>query len=182
MQKRIDLSVVPVVTGCRYPAPFDAPCMARSRQRLGAAAALTDGDPAHAIKLARSAQTCFETPADWTASHTNIPPRIVSINRGRQDSCAPRRSLPGRPTQRPRRSFHSRCASRSRRVRLRGLGRVAAGDDCEQAQAALPHNPVLACSMQLQSIPYGKPPKKSDSGRISNIGNNRRCYAGASEM
>src|ERR1700684_1505585 len=134
------------------------------------------------LKLARSARTCFETPADWTVSHTNIPPRIVSINRGRQDSCAPQRSLPERPTQRPRRSFHLRCASRSRRVRLRGLRRVAAGDDCEQAQAALPHNPVLACSMQLQSIPYGKPPKKSDSGRISNIGNNRRCYAGASEM
>ena len=42
MAKRIDLDKVPVVTGSRYPAPFDAPCVARARQRLGDAAGLTD--------------------------------------------------------------------------------------------------------------------------------------------
>jgi uncharacterized cupin superfamily protein len=42
MSKRIDLSNVPVVTGSGYPAPFDAPCAARARQRLGDAAGLTD--------------------------------------------------------------------------------------------------------------------------------------------
>jgi uncharacterized cupin superfamily protein len=42
MGKRIDLNAVPVVTGCRYPAPFDLPCMARTRQRLGDTAGLTD--------------------------------------------------------------------------------------------------------------------------------------------
>jgi uncharacterized cupin superfamily protein len=40
--KRIDLNGVPVVAGSRYPAPFDAPCAARTRQRLGDAARLSD--------------------------------------------------------------------------------------------------------------------------------------------
>jgi uncharacterized cupin superfamily protein len=42
MRKRIDLSKVKAVTGSRYPAPFDAPCAARIRQRLGDEAELTD--------------------------------------------------------------------------------------------------------------------------------------------
>jgi len=42
MQKRIDLKAVPVMSGSRYPKPFDAPCTARMRQRLGDAAGLTD--------------------------------------------------------------------------------------------------------------------------------------------
>jgi len=42
MSKRIEVSAVPVLTGSRYPAPFDAPCAARARQRLGDAAGLTD--------------------------------------------------------------------------------------------------------------------------------------------
>src|SRR6266404_6288900 len=42
MGKRIDLNTVQVSTGSGYPAPFDAPCAARARQRLGDAAGLTD--------------------------------------------------------------------------------------------------------------------------------------------
>jgi uncharacterized cupin superfamily protein len=42
MGKRIDLNGVPVVMGSTYPPPFDAPCAARARQRLGEAAGLTD--------------------------------------------------------------------------------------------------------------------------------------------
>ncbi len=42
MSKRIDLNAVPAVKGSRYPAPFDGPCAARIRQRLGDAAGLTD--------------------------------------------------------------------------------------------------------------------------------------------
>jgi uncharacterized cupin superfamily protein len=42
MSKRIDKEKVPVITGSRYPAPFDAACAARARQRLGDAAGLTD--------------------------------------------------------------------------------------------------------------------------------------------
>ncbi len=42
MSKRIVLHKVPAVTGSRYPAPFDAPCSARVRMRLGDAAGLAD--------------------------------------------------------------------------------------------------------------------------------------------
>lgn len=39
---RIDLSAVPVRPGSGYPAPFDAPCAARTRRRLGDAGGLKD--------------------------------------------------------------------------------------------------------------------------------------------
>jgi uncharacterized cupin superfamily protein len=42
MKKRIDLGAVPILTGSAYPKPYDAPCAARSRQRLGEAAGLSD--------------------------------------------------------------------------------------------------------------------------------------------
>ena len=42
MSKRIDLSKVKAAKGSDYPAPFDAPCAMRIRQRLGDAAGLTD--------------------------------------------------------------------------------------------------------------------------------------------
>jgi uncharacterized cupin superfamily protein len=42
MRKRIDVSKVTAVTGSRYPAPFDEPCAARIRRRLGDEAQLTD--------------------------------------------------------------------------------------------------------------------------------------------
>ncbi len=41
MKKRIDADEVPVVVGTVYPAPYDEPCRARERARLGAAAGLT---------------------------------------------------------------------------------------------------------------------------------------------
>jgi len=39
---KIDLATVPQRKGSGYPAPFDAPCADRIRQRLGAAGGLTD--------------------------------------------------------------------------------------------------------------------------------------------
>jgi uncharacterized cupin superfamily protein len=42
LPKRIDSKALPVSTGSGYPAPFDKPCAARARQRLGDAAGLTD--------------------------------------------------------------------------------------------------------------------------------------------
>jgi uncharacterized cupin superfamily protein len=42
MLKRIDVNSATAVTGSRYPAPFDAPCAARIRRRLGDEAQLTD--------------------------------------------------------------------------------------------------------------------------------------------
>jgi uncharacterized cupin superfamily protein len=37
---KLDLAAIPVITGSRYPAPFDEPCKTRRVQRLGAAAGL----------------------------------------------------------------------------------------------------------------------------------------------
>ena len=39
---KIDLSTVPIRKGSGYPAPFDAPCVERTRRRLGDAGGLTD--------------------------------------------------------------------------------------------------------------------------------------------
>jgi len=39
--KKIDIAAAPVVVGCRYPSPHDAPCRARRRQSLGDAGGLT---------------------------------------------------------------------------------------------------------------------------------------------
>jgi len=39
---RIDLAQVPVKRGTGYPPPFDEPCLARTRQRLGDAGGLSD--------------------------------------------------------------------------------------------------------------------------------------------
>jgi uncharacterized cupin superfamily protein len=41
MAKKIDLSSAPIRVGSAYPAPFDAPCATRTKQRLGVAAGLT---------------------------------------------------------------------------------------------------------------------------------------------
>src|ERR1700686_1932262 len=42
MAKRINRSNISVITGSGYSAPFDLPCAARARQRLGDAGGLTD--------------------------------------------------------------------------------------------------------------------------------------------
>lgn len=41
MSQKIDLANAPVTIGSRYPAPYDEPCRARIRTRLGDAAGLT---------------------------------------------------------------------------------------------------------------------------------------------
>lgn len=41
MTKKIDLTTAPSVSGTLYPPPFDEPCLARSRIRVGDAAGLT---------------------------------------------------------------------------------------------------------------------------------------------
>jgi uncharacterized cupin superfamily protein len=42
MSKRVDLNSVSVIVGSGYPAPFDKPCAARARQRLGESSGLSD--------------------------------------------------------------------------------------------------------------------------------------------
>jgi uncharacterized cupin superfamily protein len=40
MKKKIDIGSAPVSTGSRYPEPFDAPCLNKTRRRLAVAAGL----------------------------------------------------------------------------------------------------------------------------------------------
>jgi uncharacterized cupin superfamily protein len=61
MSKRIDVDKVPVLKGSRYPAPFDAPCAARARQRLGDAAGLTD----FGVNLLRLAPGVWSSQRHW---------------------------------------------------------------------------------------------------------------------
>jgi uncharacterized cupin superfamily protein len=41
MTKRLDIAALPSVVGTLYPSPYDAPCRARARTKLGDAAGLT---------------------------------------------------------------------------------------------------------------------------------------------
>lgn len=61
MRKRIDLSGVKSVTGSGYPVPFDAPCAARRRQRLGDAAGLTD----FGVNLMRLPPNAWSSQRHW---------------------------------------------------------------------------------------------------------------------
>ncbi len=61
MSKRIDLSKVSIRTGSGYPEPFDAPCAARGRQRLGDAAGLTD----FGVNLLRLPPGCWSSQRHW---------------------------------------------------------------------------------------------------------------------
>jgi uncharacterized cupin superfamily protein len=64
MRKRIDLSGVKSVTGSGYPLPFDAPCAARRRQRLGDAAGLTD----FGVNLMRLPPGAWSSQRHWHSS------------------------------------------------------------------------------------------------------------------
>ena len=68
MGKRIDLNAVPVVTGSGYPAPFDAPCAARMRQRLGEAAGLTD----FGVNLLRLPAGAWSSQRHWHSAEDEL--------------------------------------------------------------------------------------------------------------
>src|ERR1700683_567852 len=61
MSKRIDQHAVAAVTGSRYPPPFDAPCAARVRRRLGDAAGLSD----FGVNLLRLAPGAWSSQRHW---------------------------------------------------------------------------------------------------------------------
>jgi uncharacterized cupin superfamily protein len=61
MGKRIDVSALAKVTGSGYPAPFDAACAARVRQRLGDAAGLSH----FGVNLLRLPAGCWSSQRHW---------------------------------------------------------------------------------------------------------------------
>ncbi len=60
---KIDVASLPVMTGVSYPPPFDRPCMARSSQRLGLAAGLTQ----FGVNLVRLPPGAWSSQRHWHA-------------------------------------------------------------------------------------------------------------------
>jgi uncharacterized cupin superfamily protein len=61
MAKRIDVAVVPAITGTLYPTPFDEPCRARERKRLADVAGLTQ----YGVNLVRLAPGAWSSQRHW---------------------------------------------------------------------------------------------------------------------
>jgi uncharacterized cupin superfamily protein len=71
--KKIDLEKAPTRFGTAYPAPYDAPCVARKRWRLGAAAGLTQVG----VNLLRLAPGVWSSQRHWH-SHEDELVYVVS--------------------------------------------------------------------------------------------------------
>ncbi len=61
MTKRIDPATLPVLTGTTYPPPYDEPCRARYRTRLGDVAGLTQ----YGVNLLRLAPGAWSSQRHW---------------------------------------------------------------------------------------------------------------------
>ena len=61
MAKRIDVDTLPVISGTLYPPPFDEPCRARERTRLGDAAGLTQ----YGVNLVRLKPGAWSSQRHW---------------------------------------------------------------------------------------------------------------------
>ncbi len=61
MSKRIDPATLPKTVGTLYPPPFDAPCLARERTRLGDAAGLTQ----YGVNLLRLPPGVWSSQRHW---------------------------------------------------------------------------------------------------------------------
>jgi uncharacterized cupin superfamily protein len=61
MAKKIDLNTAPTISGSRYPAPYDAPCLQRFRHRLGDAAQLSQ----FGVNLLRLPPGCWSSQRHW---------------------------------------------------------------------------------------------------------------------
>ena len=61
MGKRINIAKVPEIVGTLYPPPFDKPCLARERKRLGDAAGLTQ----YGVNLLRLPPGSWSSQRHW---------------------------------------------------------------------------------------------------------------------
>jgi uncharacterized cupin superfamily protein len=89
MGKRIELNAVPVVTGSRYPSPFDAPCAARARQRLGDAAGLSD----FGVNLMRLPAGAWSSQRHWHSAEDEfvyvLEGEVVLVTDGGEETLRP---------------------------------------------------------------------------------------------
>jgi uncharacterized cupin superfamily protein len=64
MSRKIATDSAPLTVGSRYPAPYDEPCRARARRRLGDAAGLTQ----FGVNLLRLPPGCWSSQRHWHAA------------------------------------------------------------------------------------------------------------------
>ena len=68
MAKKIDIAAAPFVKGARYPMPYDEPCAARQRWRLGDAAGLTQ----FGVNLMRLPAGAWSSQRHWHSSEDEL--------------------------------------------------------------------------------------------------------------
>jgi uncharacterized cupin superfamily protein len=64
MSQKLDLDNAPTMVGSRYPAPYDEPCAARFRRRIGELAGLTQ----FGVNLTRLPPGCWSSQRHWHAA------------------------------------------------------------------------------------------------------------------
>ena len=77
MNKRIDVAALTPVVGTLYPPPFDAPCRARERTRLGDPAGLTQ----FGVNLLRLPPGAWSSQRHWHTGERRV--RLCPFGRGR---------------------------------------------------------------------------------------------------
>ena len=75
MSKRIDAAVVTPVLGSLYPSPYDLPCRARERRRLGDAAGLTQ----FGVNLLRLAPGSWSSQRHWHSHEDEFVYVLVGV-------------------------------------------------------------------------------------------------------
>jgi uncharacterized cupin superfamily protein len=73
MSKRIDVAAITPVIGSLYPAPFDLPCRARERRRIGNEAGLTQ----YGVNLLRLSPGAWSSQRHW---HTAVDELVYVVS------------------------------------------------------------------------------------------------------
>jgi uncharacterized cupin superfamily protein len=92
---RIDIATVPKRQGTGYPAPFDAPCAERIRQRLGNAGGITD----FGINLMRLPPGNWSSQRHWHSHEDEFVYVLEGSRMMARRCCAPATARPFRRTR-----------------------------------------------------------------------------------
>jgi uncharacterized cupin superfamily protein len=97
MGKRIDITALKPVIGTTYPPPFDEPCRARERTRLGDAAGLTQ----YGVNLLRLPPGAWSSQRHWHAKEDEfvyvLSGEVVLVSDAATRCCAPATAPGSRP-------------------------------------------------------------------------------------
>ena len=125
MKKRIEVAALDPVVGTLYPSPFDMPCRARERTKLGDAAGLTQ----YGVNLLRLPPGAWSSQRHWHTAGDEfvyvLSGEVTLVTDARRRGAARRRCgrLPGERSERP-----LPAKSLRRRRRVLEIGTRIAGD------------------------------------------------------